>query len=78
MEANSPDFNVILKGTTNSDGTYVRTPTAKGLVFNCRDTTQGKLNLQLRSHTDKVIVKATSKLVGLEVGGTLWDTTWVV
>jgi len=78
MEAKSVDFNVILEGTTNSLGTYVRTPTAKGLVFNCRDTTQGKLKLKLFSHTGTIIVKAISNLAGLEIGGGPWDQTWVV
>lgn len=78
MQAKSPEYSVILEGTTTSSGTYVRTPTAQGLVFNCRDTTQGKLSLKLCSQTDKIIIEATTNLAGLEIGGAPWDNTWVV
>jgi tocopherol cyclase len=86
IQAKSAEFMVTLSGETDLSGTYVRTPTAKGLIFNCRDTTKGKLNLELRAReawatpnrTGIQIVKANSHLAGLEVGGAPWDTVWVV
>lgn len=71
LQGKSTDYKVTLKGETDLPGTYVRTPTAKGLVFNCRDTTQGKLSLALHDHQGKIIVEANSNLAGLEVGGAL-------
>jgi len=76
LQGKSSEFEVSLVGTTELLGTYVRTPTAKGLVFNCRDTTKGKLNLKLSDRNGKVIVRATSNLAGLEVGGAPWDNAW--
>lgn len=78
LQGKSVEYEVILTGTTNLSGTYVRTPTAKGLVFNCRDTTQGKLSLILSDCQGKTIVTATSNLAGLEVGGAPWEKAWVV
>src|SRR6478672_439584 len=43
MQARNSQFEVELIGTTNSPGTYVRTPTEKGMAFCCRDTTHGEL-----------------------------------
>ncbi|VEP18178.1 conserved hypothetical protein [Hyella patelloides LEGE 07179] len=77
MRACNDNYSVTLTGLTNLPGTYVRTPTAKGLIFNCRDTTKGKLSLELKSHTE-VIVKANSNLGGLEVGGSPWSNSWIV
>jgi tocopherol cyclase len=74
----SEQYEVVLKGETDLSGIYVRTPTAKGLVFNCRDTTQGKLSLSLYDCQGKTIVKADSNQAGLEIGGAPWDKTWVV
>ncbi|MCC0176529.1 tocopherol cyclase family protein [Waterburya agarophytonicola K14] len=76
MQAVSSEFEVSLTGVTDSLGTYVRTPTAKGLVFNCRDTTQGQLDLELRDRNGKLIIKANSNLAGLEVGGDPWNDIW--
>lgn len=76
LQGMSQDFQVMITGTTNLPGTYVRTPTAQGLVFNCRDTTQGILALQLSDHSDRLIVESTSNLAGLEVGGTTSHDTW--
>ena len=78
MQAVSSKFRVTLTGKTDLLGTYVRTPTAQGLVFNCRDTTQGKLSLELRNGSGEIIVKANSHLAGLEVGGAPWDKAWIV
>ena len=76
MEASNDNFTVTLVGTTDLLGTYVRTPTAKGLVFNCRDTTRGKLHLEL-SHSGKTILKADSGNAGLEIGGSPWNEAWI-
>ena len=78
MQAIDRDFEVTLTGTTNLSGTYVRTPTAKGLIFNCRDTTRGELELELRSRFGKTILKANTNLAGLEVGGSPWHGSWIV
>lgn len=76
IEAVSKQYKVSIVGTTKSLGTYVRTPTAKGLVFNCRDTTQGRLSLELSSLDGKIIVSDRSNLAGLEVGGEPWNEVW--
>ena len=79
IQALSSEFKVFLEGTTDVAGTYVRTPTAEGLVFNCRDTTQGKLDLQLSDRRlGNIIIKASSNLAGLEVGGIPWNDVWQV
>ncbi|ELS03487.1 hypothetical protein Xen7305DRAFT_00032110 [Xenococcus sp. PCC 7305] len=75
MQATKEDLVVTLIGTTDLPGTYVRTPTAQGLVLNCRDTTQGKLLLKLQ-YKGKTIVEANSSLAGLEVGGAPWHETF--
>ncbi|MGV2828908.1 tocopherol cyclase family protein [Myxosarcina sp. GI1(2024)] len=78
MQAISSDYEVNLIGTTDLLGTYVRVPTARGLVFACRDTTRGQLTLELRSRHGKTILKAKSNLAGLEIGGSPWDEPWIV
>ncbi|BAZ44602.1 hypothetical protein NIES4102_16140 [Chondrocystis sp. NIES-4102] len=78
MQAQSAEFMVSLSGETDLPGVYVRTPTAQGLVFNCRDTTQGKLILRLSDRSGKEIITATSHLAGLEVGGAPWNQSWIV
>ena len=75
IEAIKGDLMVTLVGTTDLPGTYVRTPTAQGLVLNCRDTTKGKLSLEFR-YQGKIVLKAHSCLAGLEIGGSPWDTTF--
>ncbi|MGD1920943.1 MAG: tocopherol cyclase family protein [Pleurocapsa sp.] len=78
IQAVSSELEVFLTGTTDLPGTYVRTPTAEGLVFNCRDTTKGKLDLELRDSCGNILIEANSDLAGLEVGGALWDNVWQV
>ena len=78
LRGKSAQYEVILVGETDLPGTYVRTPTAKGLVFNCRDTTKGKLSLALYDNKGKKIIEANTTQAGLEVGGAPWDTAWVV
>ena len=68
MQAYNHLFEVELLGTTNVEGTYVRVPTEKGLIFACRDTLKGQLTLELKYRNGKTIVKATSNLCGLEIG----------
>ncbi len=77
MEASNDDFTVTLLGTTDLPGTYVRTPTAKGLVFNCRDTTKGKIFVELRSRCAKTIHKTDSYNPRLEIGGSPWNEAWI-
>ena len=76
LQGKSAQYTVTLTGKTDLLGTYVRTPTAKGLVFNCRDTTRGELNLILYEGNEKIL-EANSIQAGLEVGGEPWDTAWV-
>ncbi|MBE9046793.1 tocopherol cyclase family protein [Pleurocapsales cyanobacterium LEGE 10410] len=78
LQGRSAEYEVTLVGKTDLSGTYVRTPTAKGLVFNCRDTTKGKLDLELRDRQGKIIIQASSIQAGLEVGGAPWDRAWIV
>ena len=77
MKAFNNSYSAILTGTTDLLGTYVRTPTAKGLIFNCRDTTKGQLSLELKENK-KTIIKANSSLAGLEIGGSPWNNSWIV
>jgi tocopherol cyclase len=78
IQGKSDRYTVTLTGQTDLSGTYVRTPTAKGLVFNCRDTTRGKLNLVLSKGTGEKIIEANSTQAGLEVGGEPWNRTWIL
>lgn len=78
MQGISSEYRITLTGETDLPGTYVRTPTAQGLIFNCRDTTNGKLHLELCDRHGNIIVAASSNLAGLEIGGAPWDEVWVV
>lgn len=69
MEAKNDQFKVTLIGTTDLEGTMVRVPTEKGLVFACRDTLKGQLSLELRQNNGQIIVRANSDVCGLEIGG---------
>lgn len=78
MQAVNQNYSIILNGTTDLPGTYVRTPTAQGLIFNCRDTTKGKLVLALRDLASRqTILQAESHLAGLEIGGFPWHEAWI-
>jgi len=77
LQGKSDRYEITLVGTTDSLGTYVRTPTAKGLVFNCRDTTKGKLSIVLSERNGRTIIEAKSDRAGLEVGGADWTQAWV-
>ncbi|RCJ28835.1 tocopherol cyclase [Nostoc minutum NIES-26] len=79
MQARNLNYEVELTGTTHLPGTSLRAPTADGLKLCCRDTMQGKLNLELRKISDgesQIILKAQSSLCGLEIGGGSWDNSW--
>jgi len=79
MQARNEEYEVNLIGTTDLSGTPLRAPTENGLVFCCRDTMQGQLNLELRElgrGKSKIILKAHSFLCGLETGGGPWESSW--
>jgi tocopherol cyclase len=79
MEAKNSNYEVELRGITNLSGTPLRAPTNQGLIFCCRDTMQGKLDLELRELTgskSKIILKTQSNLCGLEIGGDGWENIW--
>ena len=86
IQARNSAYEVELVGTTDRVGTFVRTPTQEGLVFVCRDTTYGKLTIELRCRRrampsrgwgkSKTILKAVSSVSGLEVGGSPWNEPW--
>ncbi|AFY74435.1 hypothetical protein Syn7502_02454 [Synechococcus sp. PCC 7502] len=65
---------VELRGKTDSLGTWIMVPTARGLKFSCRDTAIGKIKLTL-VHDGKTI-QASSNQAALEVGGKTWYTPW--
>jgi tocopherol cyclase len=75
MSANNGEYRVELTATCDRPGTPLRAPTANGLQYCCRDTMHGRLSLQLRKGSE-LILKATSGLCGLEVGGGPWDSPW--
>lgn len=76
--AQTERYQVELEGTTNHPGAWVRTPTANGLQFICRDTTEGRLKLRLleRGRSPRTLVEAESRLAGLEVGGEWNQEMW--
>lgn len=78
MQADNGEFEVELVGTTDKPGTLLRAPTEQGLIFCCRDTMQGSLQLTLRTRNGKTILQAGSEVCGLEVGGEPWDEVWEV
>ncbi|MEM7772829.1 MAG: tocopherol cyclase family protein [Cyanobacteria bacterium P01_A01_bin.37] len=77
MSATSQDYEVELSATCDRPGTPLRAPTRDGLVFCCRDTMHGRLTITLRDRRGHVLIKASSTLCGLEVGGNYWDSPWV-
>ncbi len=77
MQGKNADFTINIEGKTEQPGNYVRVPTNEGLQFNCRDTMQGNLTIELQNNQGKVILNATSFLGGLEIGGSPWDEDWI-
>jgi tocopherol cyclase len=79
MRARNLNYEIELIGTTDLGGTPLRAPTTDGLKICCRDTMQGKIELELRECNggkSKIILKTQSHLCGLEIGGEDWDHTW--
>ncbi len=79
MQAENPQYQVVLTGTTHHPGTPLRAPTKNGLIYCCRDTMRGMLNLQLyefSSSKPKIILTAHSQTCGLEIGGQPWTDSW--
>ncbi len=79
MEAKNDFYRVTLTGRTTDPGTWVRVPTQGGLKFICRDTTHGKLQVQLWQRSgasETLVLSATSSLAGLETGGSPWRDRW--
>ncbi|MEC4816173.1 MAG: tocopherol cyclase family protein [Scytonema sp. PMC 1069.18] len=79
INARNSQYEVEVVGTTDLPGTPLRAPTSQGLVYCCRDTMQGQLNLELREISigkRKNILNAQSFLCGLEVGGGTWEKSW--
>lgn len=77
MTGVSDRYKISLTGISDRPGNYVRVPTERGLVFECRDTTHGRLKLEMRDRfTERVLVNAESYLAGLEIGGKPWQETW--
>ena len=77
--AEQSDYKVEIIGYTDAPGVLIRVPTARGLVFGCRDTTQGTLSLKLwKKNTvfPELIFEAYSQQAGLEVGGEGWANEW--
>jgi tocopherol cyclase len=72
-------YRVELLGTCSDEGVLVQVPTADGLQFLCRDTTRGELRLKLwrrRGRALQLVLDATSRQAGLEVGGGEWSVPW--
>jgi tocopherol cyclase len=79
MQATNCEYEVTVTGITDLPGTLLRAPTNQGLAICCRDTMQGKVSLELRGlhqNHSTVIVKASSDVCGLEVGGGSWENSW--
>ncbi|MEO0394617.1 MAG: tocopherol cyclase family protein [Cyanobacteria bacterium P01_A01_bin.137] len=75
--AEQQDYVVELVGKTESPGIPIRVPTATGLEFLCRDTTQGELSVSLwQKQGRQLIFSAQSQQAGLEIGGNGWSETW--
>lgn len=77
MTARNADYEVELTAVTDLPGTVLRAPTQQGLVFCCRDTMQGKIQIQLRPlGSSTPLLLASSDLCGLETGGGPWQGVW--
>jgi tocopherol cyclase len=79
MRAEHPDYVVELTGTTALPGIELRAPTLNGMVYCCRDTALGNVDLKLwrkREDSQNLILAATSQQCGLEVGGGPWPGPW--
>lgn len=91
VRAETAHHRVALTGTCDRPGTWVRVPSAQGMIMACRDTTQGNLTLTLwekgnwekgnwqegNAGGDRPLVTARSAIAGLEVGGYPWKSPWM-
>jgi tocopherol cyclase len=78
--AEQKGYRVDLLGTCDDAGVPVQVPTAAGLRYLCRDTTRGTLRLKLwrrRGRVLELVLEASSRQAGLEVGGEEWSGPWV-
>jgi tocopherol cyclase len=79
MWASNAEYEVELTATTDQPGTPLRAPTQQGLVFCCRDTMRGTIQLKLyqrKQGRSQLLLEAHSDLCGLETGGGPWDGVW--
>ncbi|MBD2103642.1 tocopherol cyclase family protein [Leptolyngbya sp. FACHB-261] len=70
---------VRLIGSSQRPGTALRAPTERGLVFCCRDTMYGQVEILLEARSGlgwQTVVQARSDQGGLETGGGPWDGPW--
>ncbi len=78
--AETDRYNVALTGWCERSPAQVRVPGQAGMKFNCRDTANGNLTLQLwdiqTNSSQPPILTAHSNLAALEVGGKSWTTPW--
>lgn len=74
--AENDRYRIDVIGTTTHAPTQVRVPTEQGLIFACRDTTHGHLQIELREKSSQtLLIRASSHLAGLETGGD-WEGAW--
>ncbi|NER84292.1 MAG: tocopherol cyclase [Leptolyngbya sp. SIO1D8] len=80
MTGRNHRYRITLQGRTHKVPVVVRVPTLNGLQFDCWDTTQGDLKVQVwaksQSGSETPLITATSQLAGLEVGGKGWVDSW--
>ncbi len=81
MTAQNHRYRVQLSGHAPHPPAKVQVPTQTGLRFDCWDTTHGTLRLEVwhrsRDRTESCLLRASSHLAGLEVGGRGWQQDWV-
>ncbi len=81
MVAQNHRHRIILHGHTALAPAPVQVPTREGLRWHCWDTTRGQLTVQVwrqpqGNRPEQLMLKATTNLAGLEVGGEGWDQGW--
>ncbi len=75
-------YRIVLQGHAPSPPAQVRVPTRQGLRFQCWDTTQGQLSIEVLERSpltapDKsLILQESTHLAALEVGGQGWQKPW--
>ncbi len=79
VSAETATHRVQLSGTSGRLGTALRAPTEQGLIFCCRDTMYGQIELCLQARVGERwqnLVQAVSEQGGLETGGGPWPGPW--